>query len=74
MKNFTDRYFSLLIKLPASQTSYVVPNLLAGSQHKFQVSAMNKYGVGDPSAETRTWYQTQALGKKFIVVLLDHIL
>ena len=63
MKNYTattSSYYEL-IQLNASQTIYVLQNLRAGAKYKFQVSAMNKFGSGERSAES-SWIETQTLG------------
>ena len=60
--------FFLLAK-PLTTTN-MVNNLRAGSQYKFKVGAMNKFGLGDLSYET-DWIQTQTLGNINILSYLQ---
>ena len=59
MRNETQKFY-LLVELKAV-TTYLLTNLLAGSKHKFKVSAINKFGEGPPSYPSKYWIQTKYL-------------
>ena len=59
MRNETQNFY-MLVELPAV-TTYLLTNLLAGSKHKFQVSARNKFGEGVRSYPSKYWIETKSL-------------
>ena len=60
MRNETQLFY-LLVELKKATTTYLLTDLLAGSKHKFKVSAINKFGEGPPSYPSRYWIKTKSL-------------